>query len=154
MAESDPPKDVHASRLKSLGTLIAALAALVTATGAYFKPQDHSVSKVTYEELTKSIKELSDEGDKNHDDIVALRGYIEGTLAKRSEAIPVTVQSADGGAPTAFPMGLRMSSDAGTTVAVVQLPSIRPPPPVSTGQMRPPPPQSFDSLVQKANAKK
>jgi hypothetical protein len=142
-SDSDPPKDVHASRLKSLGTLIASVAALVTATGAYFKPQDHSVNKATYEELTKSIKELSDVSEKNHDDIVALRGYVEGQASKNSGPFPVTVQS-DAGSPA-----LGRSGDAGATVAFVQVPSSRPPPPV-LAPPRPPPPQSFDTLVKQS----
>jgi hypothetical protein len=139
-SESDPPKDVHASRLKSLGTLIAAVAALVTAVGAYFKPQDHTVNKASYEELSKVIKELSDESDKNHDDIVALRGYVEGAVTRNSGPLPVTIQDAGVTAP---------ARDAGAQVAFVQLPPPRPLPSAHAVQ-RPPAPPNFDSLVQQS----
>lgn len=147
-SESDPPKDVHASRLKSLGTLIAAIAALVTATGAYFKPQDHSVNKASYEEITKTLKEMSDQTDKNHDDIVALRGYMEGVAASRSAPLPVTFPP-DAGAATPHVLS---SPSASTTVAYVQLPPKPPPPPVHTAA-RPQDPPSFDAVVQKASKK-
>ena len=138
-SESDPPKDVHASRLKSLGTLVAAVAALVTATGAYFKPQDHSVNKASYEELSKVIKDLSDESDKNHDDIVALRGYLEG-VSRNSGPLPVTVHDAGtAGLP----------KDAGTAIAYVQLPPPGPLPSVRVVQ-RASAPANFDSLVQQS----
>jgi hypothetical protein len=139
-SKSDPPKDVHASRLKYLGTLVAAVAALVTAVGAYLKPQDHSVNKASYEELSKVIKELSDESEKNHDDIVALRGYVEGAVSRNSGPLPVTVQDAGSAS---------LSRDAGTAFAYVQLPPPSPLPSVRSGQ-RPPAPPNFDSLVQQS----
>jgi len=139
-SKSDPPKDIHASRLKYLGTLVAAVAALVTALGAYFKPQDHSVNKASYEELSKVIKDLSDESDKNHDDIVALRGYVEGAVTRNSGPLPIVVQ--DAGSASA-------SRDAGAQTAFVQLPPPRPVPSIRTGQ-RPPTPANFDSLVQQS----
>lgn len=137
-AESDPPKDAKAARLKYLGTLVAATAALVTAFGAYFKPQDHSVNKASYEELTKVLKEVSDQAEKNHDDIVALRGYVEGTLASKPAPIPVLEQDA-GAAPR----------DAGQAVAYVQIPSKPPPPPVHSSP-KPPAPPPFDTIVQQS----
>jgi hypothetical protein len=145
MAESDPPKDVHASRIKSVGTLVAAIAALIAALGAWFKPQDQSINKATYEELSKVLKELADAQDKNHDDIVALRGYVEGTVAKNSGPIPVT-SAADGGATTAT-----LLRDAGPApIAFVQMPAPRTPPPPVHSQARPAPPEDFNSLAQKA----
>ena len=137
-ANSDAPKDPVASRIKSLGALVMAIAALVTATGAWFKPQDHSVNKASYEELSKTIKELSDQGDKNHDDVVALRGYVEGTLASKPAPIPVLEQ--DGGSST---------RDAGTSTAYVQIPSKPPPPPVHSSP-RPAAPLPFDTIVQQS----
>jgi len=148
-SKSDPPKDVHASRLKYLGTLVAALAALVTALGAYFKPQDHSVNKASYEELSKVIKDLSDESDRNHDDIVALRGYLEGQLARNAAPMPVTPALTDAGSTaTARPL------DAGAPIAYVQLPEPRAPLPTTHANARPPAPPNFDSIVKQSQGKK
>jgi hypothetical protein len=57
---------------------IAAAAALVTALGAFFKPPDHSVTKTAYETLSSGIKDLSDEQKRDHEDLVRLRGYMDG----------------------------------------------------------------------------
>jgi hypothetical protein len=65
----------HASR-----HLLTAMAALIAAMAAFFRPQDHTVTKNSYEATTAGIAKLEEEIKKNHEDIVTLRGYIDGAL--------------------------------------------------------------------------
>jgi hypothetical protein len=89
------PKDVHSSRIKSVATLVAAITALITALGAYMKPQDNSVNKESYETLSGIIVQLSEQNQKNHDDITALRGYVE-ALARNTPVTIATIDSVGG----------------------------------------------------------
>jgi len=76
---------------------ITATAALLASVGALAKPQDHSVTKTAYDTLSSGIKEISDEQKRDHDDVVALRGYLEGLTREKitlSQAVapPVIVK--------------------------------------------------------------
>ncbi len=134
------PGDVHASRLKSLGTLVAAMAALVAAIGSWFKPQDQSVNKASYEALSASMKDLSDQVDKDHDEIVALRGYTEGAL--RMVSAPASSVSAAG------------TKDAGQSTVTLHAVGVIEPASSSRRALdvRPPrsAPPSFQDVMQKA----
>jgi hypothetical protein len=66
------------SSLRSWATLIASVAGLVTAIGAVFKPQDHTVTQESYEALSQEVHDLVDQQAAEHDDLVALRAYLEG----------------------------------------------------------------------------
>ena len=81
-ADSDAPesvsstKDVWAARAKAYGTVIAAVGGLVTASAAILKPRDDSATKASYTALATGLEKLGAETTQNHDDLVALRGYL------------------------------------------------------------------------------
>lgn len=77
MAETDPKSS---SPVKEWVTLVTALTALVAAIGAAFKPQDQTSTKMSYETLAKAVQEASAATARNHDDLVALRSYLEGYM--------------------------------------------------------------------------
>ena len=52
---------------------LTALAGLLT---ALFKPENHDVTKVSYEQLSAGIEKLNVAMAANHDDLVMLRGYV------------------------------------------------------------------------------
>lgn len=96
MPESDLP---HSSKnnekpsiLKGWAAIIASVAALVTAIGAFLKPPQEPAAKAAYETLSSAVKSNSEEIAKNHDDILALRNYMEG-FAKGVRVSPATSSS-------------------------------------------------------------
>jgi hypothetical protein len=97
------------SKLHSLTALLMAGAAFVTSVGASLKSCDHSVTENAYSTLTTGIQKVTDAEQQNHQDIVALRAYLDG-LSRN----PLSV--VDAGAPMPAP----------TTAA-----SFAPPPPMS-----------------------
>jgi hypothetical protein len=106
--ESDPPpkhdEPKKKDRLKSMASLLTAIAALLAAGGAFIKTFDHSITENAYNTLSKQIGDLSDEQQKNHEDLVKLQGYLDGVA--RAPLVPVPTTSAtvattsvDAGAP-------------------------------------------------------
>ena len=68
------------AKIKARAALIAAVAALITAAGSWFKPQDTKVSKGIYDELVSQVKDVSSAVAQNHADNVALTKYVEGYM--------------------------------------------------------------------------
>lgn len=140
----------HASR-----HLLTALAALIAAMAALFKPQDHKVAKNTYEATSAGITKLEEQIKKNHEDIVTLRGYIDGVLRQNLSAEPVE-QPLEAPAPaptlrriTRTPAGIGYGRAAGAaapapaSAAPISLPPL---PPVHD-QPTPWKAPTFDALV-------
>ena len=91
-------KDRLVARLKAGATLATAVAGLATAV---FKPADTTATRAAYQQTVLAVEKLNAAAERNHDDIVALRGYV---AAKTGEvlipATPVTsTGTADAGAP-------------------------------------------------------
>jgi hypothetical protein len=79
VSESSPAKEPeNKSHIKEWVTLVTALTALVAGIGAIAKPQDQTSTKASYEVLSKAIQDNSTATARNHDDLVALRSYLEG----------------------------------------------------------------------------
>lgn len=89
--------DDLSSKVRTWTALVAALAGLATAV---WKPQSHDAERAGYKELSAAIDKLSVQTTANHDDVVALRGYVaakEGQLLIAAPAaLPVVL---DAGAP-------------------------------------------------------
>ena len=67
-------------RARGWATLIAAATALmVTITKTCSRPNEPG-AKASYDELSSAVKANSEELAKNHDDIVGLRGYVDGIV--------------------------------------------------------------------------
>ncbi len=134
---SESPKseraDKGAGRLKSFAALIAAIAALLTALAAIFKPQDETMTKASYDEVKKSLADLTTASAHNHDDLVALRSYLVGYsngvsgVAKSPPSLtPMPLDAVDAGKPP----------EMYETWPPVSHPTVRPPAPSAA----PPPP--------------
>ena len=98
--------------------LITSVPALVTSIAAFRRPADTAPAKAVYEQLAKDVRELSDQNRRNHEDLVAMRNYLDGYLRgtrkprvrpdKDGDGIP----EADAGAPT--PKATGKGSGGGT----------------------------------------
>lgn len=88
--DSTPPEaKTFVAKAKSAALVITAAAGLVAAITAHTKPRDDSATKASYEALAKDIKKVSQETGKLHDDVVALRAYVDGYMrAKPDIALP------------------------------------------------------------------
>lgn len=107
---SDPPKEPKKRDwLKSWASFFTAVAALLAAAGAFIKTFDHSITENAYNTLSGQIEKLSDQQQKNHEDLVALQGYLDGL--QHAPLIP---------SPTATAMA--QSVDAGTLTPLVRPP--------------------------------
>jgi hypothetical protein len=80
--ESDPPPSAKrgnlVAKLNAYRNIILAVAALATAIGSWFRPTDTTATKNSFDWTSKKIEELSENEVKTHEDIVALRGYLDG----------------------------------------------------------------------------
>jgi len=148
---SDHPTDPKAQRYKGLASLLIAAAAFITAMAAIFKPQDKTDTKATYNELKAAVEQNSREDQQNHDDLIALRNYLDGYFKGegRPIALPPISSASSSSTATALlvPIDRNRLHDAGTQIALVvptasapPLPTIRP---VPTAQKLP----DFDSLM-------
>ena len=82
--KSDPPQSRgkhFVEQLNAYRNIILATAALATAVGSWLKPTDTSATKQSFDWTTKKVEELSKNDVQMHDDIVALRAYLEGMKA-------------------------------------------------------------------------
>ena len=57
---------------------IAAFVAVIAAIASWLKPQDNTVTKASYDTLSKEVKQISDQTIKNHDDLIATKAYLDG----------------------------------------------------------------------------
>ena len=79
-------------KIKSAAGMVAAVVALITSLWNAFKPQDNTVNKVTYETLSKEMKQVSEQTLKNHDDMLAIKGYLDG-FTNRVMNAPIEIPS-------------------------------------------------------------
>lgn len=115
--------------------IIAALVAFSTfcmSAKAYLSPNETSARK-SYDTLAAALESEAKATAQNHDDIVNLRGYIEGYVKTREQPQPLAVESAqpppnNPNAPVPPPH----------TVLKVS-PLVKPPPPPPLGSGSPPP---------------
>jgi hypothetical protein len=80
-SESEPPpsgKSAKMVKLKAWASVITSMAALVASLGAFLKACDHTLTQNAYNTLSDNITKLSDEQQKNHEDLLSLRGYLDG----------------------------------------------------------------------------
>ncbi len=153
MTDTDGTKGFMA-KLNAMKGLILAAAALITAIGSWFRPQDMKVTKSSYETLAASIEEIGKEVDKNHDDIIAIRGYLDGLVKNgNNDYVPVPVPvsfpssspSASASAVTYHPIYFIKPKPASSS-SVSPVPSVHiKPAPVSTWKM-----DTFDAVKAKA----
>src|SRR5580692_2703365 len=139
-----------AEQLAAARRLLVFLTALAGLLTALFKPQNHEVTKVSYEELSAGIEKLNAAVAANHDDVVMLRGYVAKMDGER--LLTPAVVAVDAGValvPIPAPSPKRT-----TTVTVLSAPaapaaSAAPPPPVHEAAVQYHPPK-FDAVLRMA----
>lgn len=163
LVESDPPPAHHGDKprwtdkAKSLAAITTAMAALIAAFGAFAKTCDHSVTESAYNALSANITKLSDQEQKNQQDIAQLRGYLDGLSHAPilpSPAPPATASTvpAPGAVRHPHPAPLASSAAATPQDAGVITFAIVPPADVALPPARPPAapvkPTSFEKAVE------
>ena len=168
-SESNPPPGTTKAfvmKVKSAATLITSIAALVIAIGKACQAPDEPGAKAAYSELSAAVKANSEALGRTHDDVVALRGYVDGftkapmiTVATSSDA--GTDAKTDAGsyryiyvpAPTtSAPLTSASSVSVSAFAALAPPDHPKPLPPVND---RPPVfrPQGFEKLQAKKDSK-
>ena len=137
---------------RRLLVFLTALAGLLT---AIFKPQNHEVTKVSYEELSAGLEKLNAAVAANHDDVVMLRGYVAKMDGERLLQSTVFAVAVDAGVVTSTPAaGASPAPKRGAPVVLVAPPapaaSASPPPPVHEAAPAYHPPK-FDAVLRMAN---
>jgi hypothetical protein len=150
---SQSPRQHKVELLKQWANIIATTAALLTGVAAVMKPND-PVNKASYEELKSALEQSQRNEVQNHEDIMALRNYLDGYF--KGSGVPVVLPSVSP-LPSAAPSASAAASaprpphDAGAfppataTVAVV---TTAPPPPLPSLHSKPPTKQlpNYDDL--------
>jgi hypothetical protein len=139
------------SHLKNMTALIIAITALVAACSSFFKPRDDRATETSYEAISKSLKDLSDENERQHDDLVALRAYIDGVV---HGSVPSSSSGYAMGTGTVSDAGAGL--DAGSAVSTATRPPVTPralaEPPVLAPRPTPVSPPSFAKVKKAADA--
>lgn len=95
--KSDPPHSkgrLFVERLNAYRNIILATAALATAIGSWLKPTDTTATRQSFDWTTKKVEELSKNDVQMHEDITALRAYLEGMKVSQAQTIaPAEVPS-------------------------------------------------------------
>ena len=104
--KSDPPHSkakLFVEKLNVYRNIILAVATLATAVGSWLKPTDTTATERSFDWTTKKVEELSKNDVQMHDDIVAIRGYLEGMKAAQQPVVyaPAAVAPAVAPAVTA-----------------------------------------------------
>jgi len=133
------------SHLKNMTALIIAITALVAACSSFFKPRDDRATETSYETVNRSLKDLSDENQRQHDDLVALRAYIDGVVHGN---VPPS-HEADAGAP--LDAGSYASMTLATPHASATAHALASPP-VLAPRPKPVSPPSFAKVKKEADA--
>jgi len=90
--KSEPPtkRGRHfVDKLNAYRNIILAVAALATAVGSWFKPTDTTTVKQSFDWTTEKVQELSKNDVQMHEDIAALRAYLEGMKNSGSISTPL-----------------------------------------------------------------
>jgi hypothetical protein len=90
------------TNLKHFAALIAAVAALLTAIGAFIHKPPEEDAKMAFDVLSKDMERLSAGTTQNHDDIVAMHNYLDGFI--RARELGSTAVMVDAGIQPAAPV--------------------------------------------------
>ncbi len=101
LAENKKGESPADHKMRSLAAVILACASLIGTIGSLYKSCDHSVTENAYATLTTGIQKNTEAEQQNHQDIVAIRGYLDG-LARAPMTMP-PAPAMDAGAPAIAP---------------------------------------------------
>lgn len=134
-ADTEPPPGAHKKRdkVRSTISLLTHFVALLAASGAFLKTCDHSVTKNAYEALSQNIQKLADQQKQNHDDLVAIHGYLDGMArapmtAPAESAMTMALPPPAGGPPSTKGHQITIDRDSVTFVDGPPVPDVHPAP--------------------------
>ncbi len=90
--------------LKHVAAIATALAAIVTSLVALLREPQEPKARSSYETLAKKVEELQGAQRQQHDDTVAMRGYLEGYLKSLRENQQTLAEVAPAPAPSLRPL--------------------------------------------------
>lgn len=148
---SQSPRQHKIELLKQWANIIATTAALLTGVAAVMKPND-PVNKASYEELKSALEQSQKNELQNHEDIMALRNYLEGYF--KGSGVPVvlpTVSPLPSAAPSASAAAVPRPPATVAATATVAVVTTAPPPPLPSLHSKPPAQHlpSYDDLKAK-----
>lgn len=120
--EDKKPKHPLLERLNAARNFLLALTALVTAVSAWWKPQDQTATKNSYEWSAAQIEKLAANDVKLQEDLVGLRNYIQGYALANGGRMPTAPEPTE-----AAGQGAGFGSGAGSLGATPQARRRRPP---------------------------
>lgn len=147
-APSTPPEARgFVARMKASATLLTAVTGLVIAVGAAVKPRDDSATRESYDTLAKSVQDIGRENETQHDDLVALKAYLDGFLRASSVNSGQWSVRADAGATPSAPSSAPSSPNAAAASAAPPLPAS----PKLADKPKPVTPPPFREIREKAD---
>lgn len=115
--------------LKHVAAIATAVAAIVTSLVALLREPQEPKARSSYETLSKKVEELQTAQKQQHDDTVALRGYLEGYLKSLRESQRTLAETAPVPSVSARPL---VRVDAGADGdGIPDKPTLKLPPPPS-----------------------
>jgi hypothetical protein len=80
---------IHArtERLKLWGSIVGIIAAIVTSSLAYFKPEEDEGARDVYKELSTAVSKISENQVELHKDVAAIQGYLRGRYAAEKKVV-------------------------------------------------------------------
>ncbi len=118
-------------RLKHIGTIATAVAAIVTALVALLREPPEPRARASYDVLSKKVEELQAAQKQQHDDTVAMRGYLDGYLKSLRDGQKALAEAP---APPVAPSGRKPVS---APPAAAALSAVPPPPSLPSPKARP-----------------
>lgn len=127
-------------RLKSIGTIATAIAAIVTAIfAAFVKQPEEPQARASYDVLAKKVEELQAGQKQQHDDAVAMRAYLEGYLKALRQGQKKLSELPPAPAPTPIrTSGRNPASTSPPTVTATAAVQVPPPPSLPEPKAKPP----------------
>jgi hypothetical protein len=137
-------------KIKQWTNVIATGAALIMAVAAAIKPND-PVNKAGYQELKSAIEQSQKNEIQNHDDIVALRNYLDGYFKGTGTPLVLPPTSSSAPPPSAHPKNAVVVVKARSSSAIAMATAAPPPPPLPDFHVNPPvkPVANYDDIKPK-----
>jgi hypothetical protein len=139
-------------RLKLWGSILGIIAAIVTSSIAYFKPEEDEGARDVYKELSTAVSDISKNQVELHKDVAAIQGYLRGRYAAEKRAVEEIKRDAEEDEPPRARIAARRPTVGGGIgfgigVGTAPKPAPKPTPtvvviPDDLQEAAPPPPQA------------
>jgi len=117
VADSNDQSSGLTTKVKAFTSVAASIGALLVSIGTFAKSCDHSLTANAYNTLSKNISALSDQEAANHNDLLTLRGYLDGLARNPIPVVPL---------PTPAPSPSPQPQNFGNGKSQILKPLVRP----------------------------